>query len=136
MITKELAGCVITNAEGRILLIHRNTPQLVQWELPGGKREPHETLEQTAIREAAEEISVDIRIIEKLGCSEFDDDGVRWQYTWFRAEVTAGVIAIGEPDRYDGLDYFDLISPSIAEHDFSINVHNLARVVKNRRVIL
>jgi len=38
----QLAGCVIENNEGKILLLHRNTPERQQWETPGGKIEPNE----------------------------------------------------------------------------------------------
>ncbi len=33
-----LAGGILKDNKGRILLIHRNTLKLKQWELPGGKR--------------------------------------------------------------------------------------------------
>jgi len=39
------------NAEGEILFIYRNN----KWDLPKGKAELHETIEQTALREVAEE---------------------------------------------------------------------------------
>ena len=38
----ELAGAIILDKDNRILLIHRNTPELKQWELPGGKLEKDE----------------------------------------------------------------------------------------------
>jgi len=38
----ELAGAVILDKNKKILLMHRNTPNLMQWELPGGKIEPKE----------------------------------------------------------------------------------------------
>ena len=34
-----LAGCVITDSDGNILLVHRSTPKRTQWEIPGGKLE-------------------------------------------------------------------------------------------------
>lgn len=43
-----LAGCVILDEKGGLLLMHRNTPKRVQWELPGGKVEAGEEPEQTA----------------------------------------------------------------------------------------
>ncbi|WP_413100141.1 methyltransferase, FxLD system [Streptomyces sp. Inha503] len=46
------AGVVVTDAHGRVLL-GRSVHGV--WELPGGKPEPGESLEQTAVRELAEE---------------------------------------------------------------------------------
>ena len=54
MMKVELAGAVILNTNKEILLMHRNTEQLKQWELQGGKLEKGELPEQTAIRELKE----------------------------------------------------------------------------------
>lgn len=35
----ELSGAIILDKQNKILLIHRNTKELKQWELPGGKLE-------------------------------------------------------------------------------------------------
>ncbi len=68
-----LAGCVFQNEEGRILLIHRNVPGRVQWELPGGKVENGETIEEAAKREMKEELGVAVTIIRKLGEKNFEE---------------------------------------------------------------
>lgn len=40
----ELAGALIINKEG-LLLMHRNTENRAQWELPGGKVEKGDTID-------------------------------------------------------------------------------------------
>ncbi len=50
-----------------ILLIERKYPPL-GWALPGGFVDVGETLEQAAVREAAEEISLSVRLRTLLGC--------------------------------------------------------------------
>lgn len=50
-----------------ILLIERRYPPL-GWALPGGFVDVGETLEQAAVREAAEEISLPVKLKKLLGC--------------------------------------------------------------------
>jgi 8-oxo-dGTP pyrophosphatase MutT (NUDIX family) len=51
--------CVLPSADGDVLLITRRAPGLRahagQWALPGGRRDPGETIEGTALRELREE---------------------------------------------------------------------------------
>ena len=50
-----------------ILLIERKNPPH-GWALPGGFVDVGESLEQAAVREAAEEISLPVKLITLLGC--------------------------------------------------------------------
>ena len=58
----ELAGAVILDENKSILLMHRNTRKLKQWELPGGKLEIGEEPEQAAKRELKEELGIDVEV--------------------------------------------------------------------------
>lgn len=101
----ELAGAILLNEQGEILLMHRNTEALKQWELPGGKLETGETPEQTVVRELKEELDVDVQPIDYLGFREFEDAGRTLKYHWFKC-----VIKHGEPkpveEKFDQLKYF------------------------------
>ena len=55
-----------------ILLIERKNPPY-GWALPGGFVDVGETLEQAAVREAKEEISLDVKLKTLLGC--YSDPG-------------------------------------------------------------
>ncbi len=48
------AGGVVTNKEGKVLFIYRNN----KWDLPKGKKEKRETIEECALREVQEETGV------------------------------------------------------------------------------
>ncbi|HMI09261.1 MAG TPA: NUDIX hydrolase [Candidatus Saccharimonadales bacterium] len=129
MKTKELAGTVIFNEKGELLLIHRNTPRLTQWELPGGKQEDGETLEETARRETLEETGLTVRVLKNIGDARFVDDGVNWNYTWFVAEIIGSdVPACAEPEKFDDIAYWDLNEAS-QRLDISINIVNFLKVI-------
>ena len=63
----EVAGGILLDTDNRILLIHRNTEKLKQWELPGGKLEKEELPEQAAIRELKEELNIEVDILKYMG---------------------------------------------------------------------
>lgn len=100
-----LAGCVILDANGRLLLMHRNTPKRVQWELPGGKIEEDEEPEQAARREVLEELGISVSIVKKLGEKSFEEDGYEMDYIWFLATVKKGTPTLKE-EKFDALKYF------------------------------
>lgn len=104
----KLAGCIITDSEERILLLHRNTERYCQWEVPGGKIEEGETPEQTATREVKEELGVGVEVIRKLGRVAFHEADEPMAYTWFLADIESGEPAIMEPETFDDLRYISL----------------------------
>ncbi|MEX0648729.1 MAG: NUDIX hydrolase [Balneolaceae bacterium] len=74
----------IKNSEPEILLIKRNGV----WDLPKGKKEDHETIEQCAVREVAEETGVPLPyIVSGLGKTfhEYSLNGSRFtkKTTWY-----------------------------------------------------
>jgi len=103
-----LAGCVIPDDYGRVLLLHRSTDDYSHWELPGGKIERDESPEQAAVREIEEELGVEVRLTKALGSGEFEDNEREFIYEWFQAEIVSGNPAIMEPQTFDDLDYFEL----------------------------
>lgn len=76
------AGIIWKN--NRILIDQRKPQGLLGglWEFPGGKREPHETLEECLIREVREELAIEIEVGEKLTV-------VKHAYTHFRITLHA-----------------------------------------------
>lgn len=104
-----LAGCVIIDDYDRLLLLHRSAGEVAsQWELPGGKVEYGEVPESAAVRELHEELGIRVRLIRTLGHGEFADDENDYVYHWFQARITAGMLSLMEPDKFDDVDYFEI----------------------------
>lgn len=101
----ELAGAVILNQDKHILLMHRNTMNLKQWELPGGKLEIGEQPEQTAKRELKEELDVNIEIKRYLGFKRFLDNDCILKYHWYLCELKNQEFRVME-EKFDGVKYF------------------------------
>lgn len=101
-----LAGCVILDKNQNIYLLHRNKKGFTQWELPGGKVEPNETVEQAAVRELEEELGVTVTLKKMLGETHFNEGDLEYAYTWFLAEVNEGAMSICEPETFDDLRSF------------------------------
>ncbi|MCG9911563.1 MAG: NUDIX domain-containing protein [Flavobacteriales bacterium] len=60
------AGGIVTNPEGKILWIFRRN----KWDLPKGKADEGETVEETALREVKEECGIkNLALKEKVGCA-------------------------------------------------------------------
>ena len=129
---KRLAeGCVIVK-DNSILLLHRIDKGW--WEVPGGKGEPGESLEQTAKREAGEELGCSVRIIKKLGQTMFNNFQFDLDYTWFLAEVSEGQTPkIGEPKAYDDLRF--ILLDKLRQHKLSPSAGNLATEIEKGKVI-
>lgn len=101
----QLAGCIIKNSEGKILLIHRNTPKRTQWEIPGGKIEEGEDPRTAAIREAKEELGIEVEITEEIGRKDFTEGENEMGYVWLKAEIISGTPFPVE-EIHDKVEYF------------------------------
>ena len=98
------AASVIVDAAGRVLLVKHSYGEL-NWELPGGGGEARESAEETARREAREEVGVELATLRLTGVYwEPDQDA---HHFVFRAH------AIGTPrvaDRKE-ITHIDWFSP-------------------------
>ena len=125
----QLAGCVIEDAHGKILLLHRNTPERKQWETPGGKIEEGENPMSAAKREVKEELGIEVEITDEIGRKDFKEDDYEMGYVWFKAKIISGK---PEPieEKHDKIQYFSWeelklmneLSPNtknLVEHHFS-----------------
>ena len=82
-----LSGPAIIKDE-RLLLIYKIKDQ--HYEFPGGHVEIGETLEQTAIREAQEEIACKVKLNKRLTSIKFRKDGQNFIAHLFLADIISG----------------------------------------------
>ena len=99
-----LAGALIID-NNKLLLIHRNKVGRTQWELPGGKLELGETLEETVIRELKEELNIDVGIEKYLTCENSIEDNNILKYHWYKCYIKNGIPTLME-DKFDEIRYF------------------------------
>jgi 8-oxo-dGTP diphosphatase len=131
-----LAGCILQDDQGRILLLHRNTTKRTQWEIPGGKIDEGEDAQATAVREIEEELGVAVTITRHLGDRSFTEDDYTMEYTWFGAKITDGVPKVMEPQTHDECRYFSLDDMQKLASELSPNAANFLEEVVAKRVAL
>jgi 8-oxo-dGTP diphosphatase len=106
------SGRVIILEDDRVLLIKRVKKEKVYYVFPGGRKEAGETPEMTAIREAYEELGVQV----KLGTcfAEIHFNGVRQFY--FLAFITGGELGTGTAEEFTtGEGTYELVWMKINE---------------------
>ncbi|MEV0527868.1 NUDIX domain-containing protein [Streptomyces sp. NPDC050439] len=87
---------VVRNAQGNVLLIHKTDNGL--WALPGGGHDVGESVEQTVVREVAEETGIAVLVEDIVGLYTdpqhviaYDDGEVRQQFSiCFHARPVGG----------------------------------------------
>lgn len=107
------AGCgaAILDDQGRLLLIQRlRQPEAGAWGLPGGKIDFGERSVDTARREIAEELGIEIEILGLACIAETIDggDGRHWVAPVYDARIRAGTPQILEPEKHAGWGWFAL----------------------------
>jgi ADP-ribose pyrophosphatase YjhB (NUDIX family) len=127
----EIAGLIIREPyHSGILLLHRNTPDLIQWEVPGGKVKPGEKPLQAALREGEEELGVKAKVIRYLRSVPFVQNAEEYMAHWYFARL-AEQPRIEESNLFDDLAYINLGIYGIGAKGLSPNAENLVRAIQN-----
>lgn len=92
------ASAVVTDAEGRVLLVERGRdPQRGRWSAPGGRVEPGESLEEAAVRETLEETGLRVVVERELWTVRVPaGDEREYEVHGFAASVVGGLLAAGD----------------------------------------
>lgn len=114
------AKVVIRDKEGRCLLLKRSMSSKGnpgKWDLPGGKVDTGENLEQGLLREVAEETTgLTISLQRVLGAAESESPTKRVAYLIFEGRLESGQVCLSsEHDDFTWVDRQDLARVDIAE---------------------
>lgn len=134
---EDLAGCVVLNETGRLLLLHRRTEERTQWELPGGHVRDGETPARAAERKLKDEAGLDVVVVSRLGATTFDEGDVTFRYTWFLGRMQHGSAQL-RSDIFDGLRYFSLDELELMskQGELSVNGESLVAAISSGEVDL
>lgn len=109
----QLAGCLIIE-DRKLLLLHRGDND--HWEVPGGKVEEDESPTETAVREADEEIGVEVSLEKPFYSGEFQHNRKLFLWHGYIAEIQEGRPELQE-DKFSEKKWFtraDLEKESLA----------------------
>jgi|GEM_PF-5519169 len=81
---------VLVWRDGRLAVVRNRSGERSWWSLPGGGVEEGETLGEAAVREAAEELGLDVRLLGVAGVYEHVTPTGHWIAAYFHAEPVGG----------------------------------------------
>lgn len=126
---------MIHDGQGQILLLKRSgaldsTRSTVgMWSNPGGEVGFGETVEQAVVREAREELGVEIAIERVIGFSDqiLPQAGLHWHLVAFLARIAAGEPRILELERAEQLRWFRIedLPPDCGLHHVVLPLYQL-----------
>jgi len=106
--------------QNKLLIAQRKSQDMLAelWELPGGKVEKNETLEDCLIREIKEEFSIDIEILSYFGESKYTYPKYKIRLLAYKVKWISGVINLIEHKDYkwvsaDEIDKFNFAPADI-----------------------
>ncbi len=102
-------GGFIVNDQNQLLLLKRKTPpEAGCWNIPGGRVEFGETLEEAVVREVEEETSLKVKPTSILGIVDHivKNENVHWIATHFLCTIIEGQPKITEPEKHESIEWF------------------------------
>ena len=106
---KVVIAAVIKNDKGQVLAVRLNKekPEGV-WVMPGGKLEEGESARNCVIREAKEELGIEIKPIKIAGVGEVDyGEGNIWIFVYYQSELISGTPTPQEENKTLEVKYID-----------------------------
>ena len=113
------AKVVVLDEKGRCLLLKRSMSSRGnpgKWDLPGGKVDVGENLEQGLLREVAEETGLTVSLQRVLGAAEAESPTKRVAYLIFEGSVESGQVHLSsEHDDFTWVERQGLATMDLAD---------------------
>jgi ADP-ribose pyrophosphatase YjhB (NUDIX family) len=111
-------GVLIVKTDGRVLLtLRRRPPEAGHWRIVGGKVDYLETLEDCAIREAKEEVGVEVALVRLLCVTDHcvPQEHQHWVSPAYLGRIVSGKPRNCEPEKTEQVSWFSLnaLPPSL-----------------------
>lgn len=108
-------GIALLNDKNEVLLMKRGGDAKNErnyWTLPGGKVDFGETLKDAVIREAKEELGVNVEVTDQLPAHDhiLPEEGQHWVTNVFLGKITSGEPVICEPHKCEEIEWFSLVT--------------------------
>lgn len=95
--TIEVVAAIINDGERIFCAQRKDQGELAKkWEFPGGKIEPHETKEETIVREIKEELKTDIEVMDYLMTVQHEYNTFNLIMHAYRCKVIKGNLELTE----------------------------------------
>jgi len=127
----ELSGCIVINKKKEILVLFRK--KYGHYELPGGKVELNETIEQAALRECKEETGVNLELIKYIGYEEFEIEEKKFRSHNFLAEIKENEKpSVTEPNIFESIMWLN--TNEYMKYNCASNVRSLCNKINKGEI--
>ena len=127
----ELSGCIVINEKKEILVLFRKKHG--HYELPGGKVELNETIEQAALRECKEETGVNLELIKYIGYEEFEIEEKKFRSHNFLAEIKENEKpSVTEPHIFESIMWLN--TNEYMKYNCASNVRSLCNKINKGEI--
>lgn len=123
-----VAGGLVLDRAGRVLLLHRSAGPLTWWETPGGKVDLGEAPREAAVREFGEELGVVASVVDDLGWHDMESVSLPIRYALYLMRIDEGRPVPLESHRFDQVAFFSWREVFAMRQNLSPNARNLAEM--------
>ena len=112
----------VIKKDNKYLLAQRNRDKhfAFHWEFPGGKVDKNEIFENALKREILEELSIDIKINNKISSEKYRDEKINVEVQYFLCEIFDQEIVLSEHEDMKWVLKKDLLNFKLVPGDSKI----------------